>query len=85
MFSKWDGLSTLGLPQGDYDAVMLVAAGREIARTRFAIVPPDGHAEMAVIAPVTPTSDITLHFTGAAGFKLDWVGIYHKGEPSVHN
>lgn len=78
-------LSTLGLPQGDYDAVMLDAAGLEIARTRFAIVPPDGHAEMAVTAPVTPTSDIALHFTGAAGFKLDWVGIYRKGEPSVYN
>ena len=78
-------LSTLGLPQGDYDAVMLDATGLEIARTRFAIVPPDGHAEMTVTAPVTPTGDIALHFTGAAGFKLDWVGIYRKGEPSVYN
>jgi hypothetical protein len=64
---------------------MLDAAGLEIARTRFAIVPNDGKAKMAVKAPVTPTGDIALHFTGAAGFKLDWVGIYRKGEPSVYN
>jgi hypothetical protein len=77
-------LSTLGLSQGDYDAVMLDASGQEIARTRFAIVPKDGHAEMKVTNSVTPHGDIALHFTGAPGFKLDWVGIYRKGEPSVY-
>ncbi len=78
-------LSTLGLPQGDYDAVMADKDGKEIARTRFAIVPQDGQAAMTVTAPITPTSDVALAFTGAPGFKLDWVGIYKKGEPSVYN
>ncbi len=78
-------LSTLGLPQGDYDAVMSDADGKELARTRFAIVPHDGHATMTVTAPVTETSDIPVDFTGSPGFKLDWVGIYRKGEPSVYN
>ena len=78
-------LSTLGLPQGDYDAVMTDANGVEIARTRFAIVPADGHATLQVTAPVTTTSDINLSFTGAPGFKLDWIGIYKKGDPSVYN
>ncbi len=78
-------LSTLGLAQGGYDAVMTDKDGTEIARTRFAIVPHDGHATLAVTAPVTTTSDIQLAFTGAPGFKLDWVGIYKKGDPSVYN
>ena len=30
-------------------------------------------------------ADIPLTFTGAPGFKLDWVGVYAKGEPSVYN
>jgi endonuclease/exonuclease/phosphatase family metal-dependent hydrolase len=78
-------LSTLGLGQGDYDAVLTDGDGTELARTRFAIVPADGHAELAVKGAVTATSDIALRFTGAPGFKLDWVGIYRKGEPSVYN
>jgi hypothetical protein len=68
-------LSTLGLPQGDYDAVMLDATGLEIARTRFAIVPPDGHAEMAVTAPVTRIgktagSKYLRHFSQPERFKF---------------
>lgn len=77
-------LSTLGLGQGDYDAVMTNAKGEEIARTRFAIFPHDGHATMAVTDPVTPSSDVKIRFSGAPGFKLDWIGIYRKGEPSVY-
>ncbi len=78
-------LSTMGLPQGDYDAVMRDATGKEIARTRFAIVPAGGQATMQVTAAVQPGGDIPVRFTGAPGFKLDWVGIYKKGEPSVYN
>jgi hypothetical protein len=40
---------------------------------------------MEVTAHVTPGSDVTLLFSGAPGFKLDWVGIYRKGDPSVYN
>jgi len=76
-------LSTLGLPVGDYDAVLSGAAG-ELARTRFAVVPADGQASLTVTAPVHPGSDIALEFKGSQGFKLDWVGIYAKGEPSVY-
>ena len=78
-------LSTIGLPQGDCDAVMTDAAGVEIARTRFAIVPHDGHATLQTTATVTTTSDIALAFTGAPGFTLDWIGSYKKSDPSVYN
>jgi endonuclease/exonuclease/phosphatase family metal-dependent hydrolase len=79
-------LSTLGLPPGDYDAVLSGVDGAgELARTRFAIIPADGQATLTVTAPVHPGSDIPLAFSGSQGFKLDWVGIYRKGEPSVYN
>jgi hypothetical protein len=77
-------LSTFGLPVGDYDAV-LTHEKAELARTRFAVVPADGQASLAVTAPVMSGGDITLEFKGTQGFKLDWIGIYHAGEPSVYN
>ncbi len=78
-------LSTIGLSPGDYDAVMLDAAGGERARTRFSVVPEDGKAMLEVTAgTITSGDDIALKFSGAPGFKLDWVGIYRKGEPSVY-
>jgi hypothetical protein len=78
-------LSTIGLDPGPYDAVLLNDKGAELARTSFHIIPQDGLARMEVTAPVTPGSDVTLRFSGAPGFKLDWVGIYRKGDPSVYN
>ena len=78
-------LSTLGLDAGPYDAVLLDGEGTELARTSFHIVLQDGLATMEVTAPVTPGSDVALRFSGAPGFKLDWVGIYRKGDPSVYN
>jgi endonuclease/exonuclease/phosphatase family metal-dependent hydrolase len=78
-------LSTIGLPIGDYDAVMTNAEGAEIARTRFAIIPADGAASLAVTATVATGADIPVTFSGAPGFKLDWVGIYRPGEASVYN
>ena len=77
-------MSTLGLPVGDYDAVLTVA-GKELARTRFAVVPADGQASLTVTSAVHPGGDIPLDFKGSQGFKLDWVGIYRKGDPSVYN
>ncbi len=79
-------LSTLGLAVGDYDAVLSGVDGSgELARTRFAIVPEDGLASLAVTGPVQPGGDIPVAFSGAPGFKLDWIGIYRVGEPSVYN
>ena len=78
-------LSTLGLVPGDYDALLLDAEGAEIARTAFTLQPEGATATLETTAPVTPGSDVTLRFTGAPGFKLDWIGIYRKGDPSVYN
>jgi endonuclease/exonuclease/phosphatase family metal-dependent hydrolase len=78
-------LSTLGLAPGEYDALLLDAEGAELARSAFTILPEDATATLDVTAPVTPGSDVSLRFTAAPGFKLDWIGIYRKGDPSVYN
>ena len=79
-------LSTLGLAPGAWDAVMLGAEAQELARTRFHIVPADGKAVLTLAQDkVLPGGDIALRFEGAPGFKLDWVGIYHKGAASVYD
>ena len=79
-------LSTLGLAPGAWDAVMLGAEAQELARTRFHVVPADGKAMLTLAQDkVLPGGDIALRFEGAPGFKLDWVGIYHKGAASVYD
>ena len=79
-------LASLGLAPGDYDAVLLDENGAEIARSRFSVIPRDGQATIAAMGPVIAVgADIPVTFTGAPGFKLDWVGVYAKGEPSVYN
>ena len=79
-------LSTAGVKPGAYDAVLIGAEGAELARHAFSVVSADGQATLALAQDkVTPGADITLAFSGAPGFKLDWIGIYRAGEPSVYN
>jgi len=79
-------LTSLGLAPGDYDALLLDENSAEIARSRFSVIARDGQATIAVTGPVIAVgADIPVTFTGAPGFKLDWVGVYAKGEPSVYN
>jgi len=81
-------LSTMGLAVGSYDAVLIrpgADTGVEVARHRFSVIPADRRAQIAATFPVVPGGDIALRFSGAAGFKLDWVGVYRKGEMSVYN
>lgn len=77
-------LSTIGMEVGAYD-VVLISAGAEVARHRFSVIPADGKAQIAATGPVVPGGDIALRFSGAPGFKLDWVGVYRAGEMSVYN
>ncbi len=79
-------LSTIGIVPGAYDAVLLNGEGAELARTRFSIIPEDGRAAITLTsAKVIPGGDIALAFSGAPGFRFDWVGVYRAGEPSVYN
>jgi endonuclease/exonuclease/phosphatase family metal-dependent hydrolase len=82
-------LSTIGMAIGTYDVVLLQDGGAdglgEVARHRFSVIPSDGRAVVEVTAPVAPGGDIPVRFSGAPGFKLDWLGVYRVGEPSVYN
>ncbi|MGL6211319.1 MAG: endonuclease/exonuclease/phosphatase family protein, partial [Paracoccaceae bacterium] len=76
-------LSTIGMAEGVYD-VVLVQGGVEVARHRFSVIPADGRAVVEVTSPVVPGGDIPVRFSGAPGFKLDWLGVYRVGEASVY-
>jgi endonuclease/exonuclease/phosphatase family metal-dependent hydrolase len=79
-------LSTAGIAPGPHDAVLLDAQGQELARHAFSLAATDGRATLTLAQDkVTPGADIALAFTGAPGFKLDWIGIYRAGDPSVYN
>lgn len=79
-------LSTIGFEPGRYDAVMVDGEGKELARTRFSIVPADAKATIKVTqAAVMTGGDIAVAWSGAPGFRFDWVGVYRKNEPSVYN
>jgi endonuclease/exonuclease/phosphatase family metal-dependent hydrolase len=79
-------LTSQGMAAGEYDAILLDEAGTELARSQFSVIAADGLATIAATNPVIAVgADIPLTFTGAPGFKLDWVGVYAKGEPSVYN
>lgn len=79
-------LSTIGFEPGRYDAVMMDGEGKELARTRFSIVSADAKATISVTqAAVKTGGDIAVAWTGAPGFRFDWVGVYRKNEPSVYN
>jgi len=77
--------STRGMAPGQYDAVLLTPEGGELARHAFSVIPADGEARLEITSQqVVPGGDIALRFAGAPGFKLDWIGIYRKGDPSVY-
>lgn len=77
--------STLGLAPGSYDAALLDTEGKELARTRFSVVPTDGRTSLSVAQnSVKPGKPITAKWAGAPGFRFDWLGIFEKGNPDVY-
>jgi endonuclease/exonuclease/phosphatase family metal-dependent hydrolase len=79
-------LSTIALAPGKYDAVLLDAQERELARTRFSVLGRDEPPAIAVRnAVVRQGESIAVAWSGAPGLRFDWIGIYHRGESSVYN
>jgi hypothetical protein len=79
-------LSTLGLAPGKYDAVLLDAQDRELARTRFSVLGRDELPAIAVRNPVLRQGEsIAVGWSGAPGLRFDWIGIYRRGEPNVYS
>jgi hypothetical protein len=79
-------LSTIGLPPGQYDAVLLDTQERELARTRFSVLGRDETPAIAVRDTVVRQGEpIAVSWSGAPGLRFDWIGVYRRGEPSVYN
>ncbi|MCU0854624.1 MAG: endonuclease/exonuclease/phosphatase family protein [Rhodobacteraceae bacterium] len=78
--------STLGLSPGPWDAVLIDETGVEQARTRFSVLARDGKPTLTIATPVARTGDpLTVSWTGAPGFKYDWLGVYAAGDPNLYN
>jgi endonuclease/exonuclease/phosphatase family metal-dependent hydrolase len=78
--------STLSLTPGPWDAVLIDEAGTEQARTRFSVLARDGKPTLTVATPsVKPADPVTVSWTGAPGFKYDWIGVYAAGDPNLMN
>jgi len=77
--------STHGLSPGAWDAVLLIG-GEEAARTRFSVIPEGGRATIEVVTPeVRPGEPMTVRWSGAPGFRFDWIGVYAKGDWNLYN
>jgi endonuclease/exonuclease/phosphatase family metal-dependent hydrolase len=78
--------STLGLAPGPWDAVLIDEAGTEQARSRFSVLARDGKPTLTIATPAARASDpLTVSWTGAPGFKFDWIGVYAAGDPNLYN
>ena len=79
-------LSTFGLSPGPFDAVLQDVDGVELARTRFSVLARDGRPSITATTPVVAQGQgVGLRWSGAPGFRFDWIGIYARGEVSVYN
>lgn len=78
--------STLGLAPGPWDAVLIDEAGTEQARTRFSILAEGGKPGLTIPTPSVKAGEpLSVSWTGAPGFKYDWIGVYAKGDPNLYN
>ena len=77
-------ISTLGLPPGDYDALLVGEDGAVLRRNAFAIALQGAKPEVeAVSALVRPGSPIRARWRNAPGDLRDWIGLYKAGEVDV--
>lgn len=78
------GTSTL-LP-GAYEAVLVTTDAVEVSRSPFWVVSRDAvpvvKADKDRYAVAEP---ITISWENAPGMRLDWIGIYAKGDPDLYN
>lgn len=79
-------LSTLGVPAGNYDALLLDGE-KVVAKTRFSVVDPDLGAALVIDKPevAKDAETVTVRWSGAPGNRHDWIGIYEAGDPGMMN
>ena len=77
-------LGTDNLAPGGYDAILLAADGTVAARNRFEVVAAGSMPAITVMDPaLTPDQPLGVRWSGAPGFRHDWIGVFRRDNPSV--
>jgi Endonuclease/Exonuclease/phosphatase family len=77
-------LGTLGMKAGEYDALLLDAQGRALARDRFTVLARGARPSVAVAKrTVRPGEPIGVRWRNAPGWRDDWVAVAKAGTPDV--
>jgi hypothetical protein len=79
-------LASSFMKAGAYDAVLSDADGKELARTGFWVQARDA-APLVVVkkSSYKPGQTVEVSWRNAPALKLDWVAIYHAGDPDIYN
>lgn len=77
-------VSTIGLPPGDYDALLVGEDGAVLRRSAFSIATPGARPEVeAITATVTQGEQVKVRWRHSPGDLRDWIGVYRAGETDV--
>jgi hypothetical protein len=69
--------SSHGLAPGEYDAVLLNAQGKELKRTRFAIIDSHRPPELIGVSPRHALGKpILVRWRNMPGHRFDWIGLF---------
>ena len=72
--------------EGEFDAVLLNADGKELARTQFTLAEAGAPAELSTDKErYKPGESIKINFANAPGTKYDWIAVYARGDSNVYN
>ncbi|MCI0416001.1 endonuclease/exonuclease/phosphatase family protein [bacterium] len=74
-----------GISPGKYDAVLLDAHTKELARTMFHILAKDAVPELRIEkSAYKPGEEIKVSWRNAPGMKNDWIGVYRANDPDLY-
>ena len=75
---------TQDIPPGAYDAILVTANQKEIARTGFHVLAKDAVPELRLEKSTYKQGDpIKVFWRNAPGMKNDWIGIYHATDTDL--
>jgi hypothetical protein len=76
---------SLGIAPGIYDAVLLDAQDKELARSMFHILAKDAVPELRIEKSIYRSGEeMKVSWRNAPGMKNDWIGIYRAGDPDLY-
>jgi endonuclease/exonuclease/phosphatase family metal-dependent hydrolase len=77
-------ISTISLPPGDYDAVLVGEDGSLLRRSAFSIATPGARPEVeAITAIVKQGEKVRVRWRHSPGDLRDWIGVYRADEADV--